>query len=208
MLRRSLHFGMIRVTLYYYSTQLHYPFVVQKYGYMASLDFPRVLYGSEDGLADATGSATPDAEWRQACGDSPARFEFRARAPFHPLHFLCFICQRWPGSIRWHGTFWLDNAPDYRFELAIFAGSSRYRPVGVWRAVCSDGGPARPDAGASADGRTWHRKYGDRFQYLVAYGDPVDESHLDSQLRACLVTPEHHSPGVRALGDLTSNRLA
>ena len=175
---------------------------------MASLDFPRVLYRSENGSADATGLATPDTQWRQALGDSPARFEFRARAPFHPLHFLCFICQRWPGAVRWHGTFWLDNAPEYRFELAIFGGSSRYRPVGVWRAVSSDGGPARPDADASADVCAWDRRYGDRFQYLAAYGDPVDESLLDSQLQACLVTSEHHSPGVCTPGDITSNRLS
>lgn len=199
---------MIRVTLYHHSIHLNYSAIVQKYGYMASLDFPRVLYRSENGTAHAAGLAAPDTEWRQACSDSPARFEFRARAPFHPLHFLCFICQRWPGAVRWHGTFWLDNAPDYRFELAIFAGSSRYRPVGVWQAVCSDGGSGRRDAGTSADEHTWDRRYGDRFQYLVAYGDPVDESHLDSQLRACLVTSELHSPGVRTLGDLTSNRLS
>jgi G3E family GTPase len=172
---------------------------VQKYGYMARLDFPCDLYS--DGRKDPR-STSVDTDWRAAPSGSPPRFEFNARAPFHPLHFLCFISHPWPSTIRWHGTFWLDNAPDYRYELAITSGTTRYRAVGTWRAAWAARSSTPPAVGRATDGYSWDRQHGDRFQHLAAYGEPVDEVFLDAQLRNCLVQPQQQSSGYCMPGTL------
>jgi G3E family GTPase len=114
-------------------------------------------------------------------------FVYRARRPFHPERFHCFLNSSWPGVVRAKGHFWLATRPDWVGELSHAGALVRHQAMGFWWAsVPSERWPDDPDwrRGTAA---LWDRIYGDRRQEIVFIGSGMDEVGLRRQLDACLI---------------------
>ncbi len=124
-------------------------------------------------------------------------FVYKARLPFDPEKFMCFLNEeQWPGIIRAKGFFWLSTRPDFIGEVSQAGSLVRHQGIGVWwSSVDKSEWPDSPELQALMD-RNWDEKSHDKRQEIVFIGlkDEIDIDFIKNKLNSCLIHDYWESP--------------
>lgn len=117
-------------------------------------------------------------------------FIYRAFRPFHPVRFLAYANEEWPGVIRSKWIFWLASRHAIAMSWGQAGGSVKVDPAGRWAAsFTSDELEWYPEVMEEVK-QFAENFYGDRRQELVIITIDDNEGDIRTRLDACLLTPE------------------
>ncbi len=134
-------------------------------------------------LVEMRGEHTPETE-EYGVGS----FVYRARRPFHPERLYDFFRQKWTGTLRSKGVFWVASLPQAMMLWSQAGKFRNWQQVGYWWAdVPRERWPDDPFLRAEAE-RVWHDQTGDRRQEVVFIGIEMNEKRICAQLDHCLMT--------------------
>ena len=134
-------------------------------------------------LAELRGEHTPETE-EYGIGN----FIYRSRRPFHPERFHKALQGDFKGVIRSKGHFWLATRMEQAGSWAQAGRVARFDQAGYWWAAVD---PAqRPDTPEFVTylHDIWQGEYGDRRQEIVFIGQQMNQSLIEAQLNAALLT--------------------
>ena len=125
-------------------------------------------------------------------------FSYRARRPFHPERFYCFLHEGGHDNgtlLRSKGYFWLASRHAMAGTWSQAGGIMHHAAAGRWwAAVPRELWPDDPLM-LSEIKQDWAEPFGDRRQELVFIGQQLDEPILRAELDACLLTDAELAEG-------------
>ena len=125
-------------------------------------------------------------------------FSYRARRPFHPERFYCFLHEGGHDNgtlLRSKGYFWLASRHAMAGTWSQAGGIMHHAAAGRWwAAVPPELWPDDPLI-LSEIKQDWAEPFGDRRQELVFIGQQLDEPTLRAELDACLLTDAELAEG-------------
>ncbi|AWB44488.1 cobalamin biosynthesis protein CobW [Paenibacillus sp. CAA11] len=117
-------------------------------------------------------------------------FVYRRRAPFHPERLSHFM-DRWPEEIvRAKGLLWLAAEEDLAASISQAGPSIQFGPAGRWVASLPKAMQQEIIASEPDVLKRWDPKWGDRLNELVLIGIGYNQSQIENQLDACLLTEQ------------------
>lgn len=115
-------------------------------------------------------------------------FVYKRKKPFHPQRFAAFF-DNWPNNIiRAKGIVWIATQNNAAFMLSQAGKSLNVSVYGYWLATASNEYIEQVlDANPTLQ-KNWDKDYGDRMTELVLIGTNLNQSQIEKQLDATLLT--------------------
>lgn len=124
------------------------------------------------------------------------------RRPFHPERLHAAFDVLLHGTIRVRGRAWVASQPEHVLWLESAGGALQIGVAGTWFAADPTAWDDADDERRAAASLSWHERWGDREQQLVALVHDADPAGLVEALDAALLTDEE-----LALGEAGWRRL-
>ena len=124
------------------------------------------------------------------------------RRPFHPERLHAAFDVLLHGTIRVRGRVWVASQPEHVLWLESAGGALQIGVAGTWFAADPTAWDDADDERRAAASLSWHERWGDREQQLVALVHDADPARIVEALDAALLTDEE-----LALGEVAWRRL-
>ena len=120
---------------------------------------------------------------------------FESRKPFHPKRFHDFLHTEFEGLFRAKGYFWIPTQPKVMAEIAIAGAVREYYPSGLWWASTPEDEWPQDEESQEYIRKSWHPRFGDRFQKLIFIGKPEILDDIRVSLEKSLLTDDEITKG-------------
>ena len=120
---------------------------------------------------------------------------FESRKPFHPERFHNFLHTEFEGLFRAKGYFWIPTQANVMAEIAIAGAVREYYPSGLWWASTPEEEWPQDEESQVYIRKSWHPRFGDRFQKLIFIGKPEALQDIKDALEKSLLTDEEINKG-------------